>query len=187
MKNLTRTFALLCFLALAAGSAQAQAQVSLGVQGGYNLDAFTDQGAEEGTYHLGAQVRFGLAQTRLVLNPSVDYFFNHIEDANTFQVNGDVIAPLGINNTVFTPYVGLGLAVTRVSFNSDAPIVGDLLESDETDLGLNVLGGATFGTGPVQPFAQARITFGNHLAFVNDDGQAGPGYALMGGVLFRLR
>lgn len=184
MNRLTCLLTLLFFLVLGAG--ETSAQTSLGVQGGYNLDAFTNDGAEEGTYHLGAQARFGLTGIPVIINPSIDYFFNHIDNANVWQFNADVIAPLGVNNAVFTPYAGLGLGVTRVSFQPDTPLLGNLLEHEETDLGLNVIGGATFGTGPVRPFAQARITFGNHMAFVNEDGQPGPGYALMGGVLFRL-
>lgn len=88
------------------------------------------------------------------------------------------------SNAVFTPYAGLGLGVTHVSFDPDAPL--NLLEDEETDYGLNVIGGAAFGAGPVRPFAQARITLGDHMAFLNEDDEGGAGYALMGGLLFRL-
>lgn len=182
----TSLYSLITALVLFVGVPCAHAQFSLGVQGGYNLDAFTEQGAEEGTYFLGGQARLGLVGLPIILNPNADYFFNDLDDTNVLQFNADVLVPLGPKNAVFTPYAGLGLGVTRVSFDPDTPILGNLLESSETDFGVNLIGGATFGLGPVRPFAQACVTFGDHMAFLNEDGEGGPGYALMGGLLFHI-
>lgn len=162
------------------------AQFRLGAQGGYNLDAFNDNGVEEGVLFLGGQAQFGLGSIPLILSPSVDYFFNGIDDVTVFQFNADALLTFGVDNTVFTPYAGAGLAVTRVSLDADVPLLGDLISGEETNYGLNLIGGAMFGEGPVQPFIQARITLGDHLAYINDDGEKGPGYALMAGLLFTV-
>jgi len=179
-------FTFITALVLFAGVQHAHAQFSIGVQGGYNLDAFTDEGVEEGTYFVGGQARLGLAGVPIIINPNADYYFNQIDDATVLQFNADVLVPFGPANAVFTPYAGLGLGVTQVSFDPDTPILGNLLESSETDYGVNLIGGATFGSGPIRPFGQARVTFGDHLAFLNEDGEGGAGYALMGGLLFHI-
>lgn len=186
MKTYRPVVLIATLMMLALGVRDANAQLRLGAQGGYNLDAFTNDGAEEGTYFVGAQARFDLAGLPITINPSADYYFNDLDDTSVLQFNADVLVPFGPSNAVFNPYAGLGLAVTNVSFDPDTPLVGNLLTEEETNLGLNVVGGATLGNGPVQPFAQARITLGNHLAFLNEDGEGGPGYALMGGLLFRI-
>ena len=162
------------------------AQISVGGHGGYNLDAFSENGPDEGAIFLGGQGRFHLSGMPVVLNPGFDYYLEGINDVAVFQFNGDVLFPFGVDNRVFTPYAGVGIAVTRVSFKPDEVILGNLLESEETDVGLNVVGGAEFGSGSARPFVQARITLGKHLAFVNEDGDSGPGYALLAGILFRI-
>lgn len=184
--NTSIPLAALALLLLLTGAREAQAQFSIGARGSYNMDAFTENGAEEGAYSLGAEARLGLAGLPVVINPGFDYYFNQIENANVTQFDANVLVPFGTDNAVFNPYAGLGLGVTRVAFDSDTPVLGNLVEETEMDYGLNVIGGATFGAGAIQPFAQARITFGEHLAFLNEDGEGGPGYALMAGLLFRL-
>lgn len=173
-------------LCLALGTQQAHAQFSLGAHAGYNLDVISEDGAEEGAAFVGGEARFGLGQYPVVINPSASYFLTGLENTSTLEFDLNALYEFGYNNTSFTPYAGVGLGVTRVAFDSDIPLVGNNFEDSETDYGLNLIGGARFGFGQIQPFVQARITFGEHLSFVNDDGQGGSGYALMGGVLFRL-
>ena len=164
----------------------AQAQFSIGAYTGYNLDAPSEDGFEEGALVVGGQARFQLPGVPLILNPAAEYVATGIENASVWQFDANVLYPFGVSNAVFTPYAGLGLGVTRVSFDEDASVLALNRLGDETDYGLNIIGGATFGMGPIQPFAQARITLGEHTAFLNEDGEGGPGYALTGGVLFKL-
>lgn len=181
-----RYIALLTLCLLFQMPSESIAQFRLGIQGGYNLDAFTEDGVEEGAFQLGGQAQFGLANLPLVINPSVDYFFNGIDDVNVLQFNVDALFTFGVDNTLFTPYAGAGLGITRVALKADIPLLGNLVEAEETNYGLNVLGGAIFGEGPVQPYVQARVTIGDHLAFINENGEKGAGYALIAGLLFKV-
>ena len=187
MRTFRTSIAGLALFVLAAFAANdARAQISMGVHGGYNLDAFTDEGAESGAFLAGGEVRFGVSEFPIVIRSGVTFFFDGIDDATAFQANADVLYEVGVDNAVFTPYFGVGLAVTHASLSADFPIVGEVFSAEETDVGASVIGGAAFGMGAVRPFAQARITLGNHLVFVNDDGDGGPGYELAAGLLFRL-
>lgn len=181
---------ILCLL-LAIGLVRAMpadGQISLGARAGYNLDAFSDNGAEEGAFMLGGEARLGLQELPIVLNPGVDYYLNGVDNTSVMQFDANVLYPISHNNVNFVPYVGAGLAVTRVTFDPNTGLIGSLLvdKSSETDVGANVIGGATFGLGAIRPFAQARITIGDHLAFMNRNGDGGPGYSLMGGLLFTI-
>lgn len=182
MKKLRSLFALLFVLTL--GVQEASAQFSLGVRGGYNLDAFTEDGLEEGAFALGGEARFGLGTLPVILNPGAEYTFTGVDDMTVLQFDANVLYPFGFDNSTFTPYVGAGLGVTRVSSNADLGLIE--IEDSETDYGLNIIGGASFGFGSIQPFAQARITLGEHLAYLNEDGEGGTGYAVQAGLLFNL-
>ncbi|MEZ4699318.1 MAG: hypothetical protein R2834_03225 [Rhodothermales bacterium] len=187
MKTLPYMAVIACVLAFT--PQDARAQFSLGFQGGYNVDTFSDEGVGTGAYYLGGQAQFGLSNNRIVLTPSVNYYFTGINDVNALQMNADVLFPFSAGargNAVFTPYAGLGLGITRVMLNVDTPLLGNVIEADRTDYGLNLIGGASFGAGPISPFVQARVTFGDHLAFANDDGEGGPGYMFSAGLLFRV-
>lgn len=176
----------LAIVLLLFGVTDSQAQFRLGIQGGYNLDTFSDQGIADGSYHLGGQARFGLEGLPIIINPNGDYYFSSLDGVDVFQLNADVLIPFGVDNTTFVPYAGAGLGMTRVTYDSDLPIIGDMLDSQETNFGLNLIGGASFGHGPVYPFVQARVTLGNHVAFLNEDGSGGPGYMVTGGLLFNV-
>lgn len=182
MKKLRSLFALLFVLTL--GVQEASAQFGLGVRGGYNLDAFTESGLEEGAFALGGEARFGLGALPVILNPGAEYTFTGLDNVTVLQFDANVLYPFGLNNSTFTPYVGAGLGVTRVSTDTEVGLIQ--IEDSETDFGLNIIGGASFGFGAIQPFAQARITLGEHLAYLNEDGEGGAGYALQAGLLFNL-
>ena len=163
----------------------ADAQVKVGAHTGYNLDAPSEDGVAEGAFVLGGEARFRVGSLPVELNPSASYHLTGLENTSLWQFDANVLYPFGTANAVFTPYAGLGLGVTRISSETNLPVLGEV-SRDETDYGLNLIGGATFGSGAIQPFAQAKVTFGNHAAYPNDDGEGGAGYALTGGVLFRL-
>lgn len=170
---------LLCFQ-------DARAQFVLGVHGGYSLDAFSATGARKGAYMLGGQARLGLEGIPLTVNPSFDYYFNDIQDINTFQFDINALIPLGDHRSSFMPYIGIGLGVTRVTLEGDVALAENLVAQQHTNSGLNLLGGADLGSGPVRMFLQGRYTMGEHLAFVNRELEGGRGFALQGGLLFRV-
>lgn len=189
MKPLTNIRILLLLLTIGLVRAMpADGQISLGARAGYNLDAFSDSGAKEGAFTIGGEARLGLQGLPIVLNPGVDFYLNGVDNTGVMQFDANVLYPISHNNVNFTPYVGAGLAVTRVTFDPNTGLIGNLFgdQTSETDIGANVLGGATFGLGAIRPFVQARITMGDHLAFMNRNGDGGPGYSLMGGLLFTI-
>jgi hypothetical protein len=72
----------------------------------------------------------------------------------------------------FTPWVMGGLNIARWTIVDEGEGVRDLSTSD-TDIGLNLGGGVTFGTGATRPFAGVKFEL---------DG--GDGAVLFGGVSF---
>ena len=152
MKHLSLA-AIAAILLLAVPSAHAQGTIGAGVHGLYDLDLES--------FGIGAQARAGanLGGFSLVINPSLEYFFTDDEEnvsTSAFGANVDLLYQIGDQYvTTFQPYFGAGLGIRRYSVEVDSPL-GDL-DGSETDLGLNLIGGATFGGGPIQPFARATI------------------------------
>jgi hypothetical protein len=127
---------------------------------------------------LGGQARFGvnLEQYAIVLNPSFDYFFlDDIPDASESLVNIslDVLFEFGDEMAAAKPYAGAGLGVNFYSL--DSQIEGGNV--DDTQAGLNLVGGATFNTrGIVRPFAQGTLTISD-----------GSRFTIKGGVVVLMR
>jgi hypothetical protein len=170
---------------LAPGLGDAHAQVALGLHGSYNLDAPSKDGLEKGAFGAGGQARFKVSTLPILINPGVETLFTGIDGARIFQFDANVLYPFEVDNSFFTPYSGLGLAVTRASYDL-ATVPGPVPAEKGTDVGLNLLGGATFGFGTIRPFVQARITLGKHLAYPNEGEKKGAGYAVLGGLLFHI-
>lgn len=158
MKRYLPVFLLLATLAVPVDEANAQFQ--LGIRGGYDLDV--DEAL------IGAEARFGLNNPSfpLIIAPAFDYFFTDDvggRERSFYALDLNLLYPFGINNQTFTPYAGAGLGIG----------LGDLVD---TDLGVNLLGGATFGFGNIRPYVQARLKFGADRDLAS----------LQGGVLFSL-
>ena len=145
MKTFVPIFALVVML-LSAGDAHAQFQ--LGVRGGYDLETEDPL--------LGVEARFGLNNPSfpLIIAPAFDYYFLDSDRVNFYALDLNLLYPFGINNRSFTPYAGAGLGVGFTSVD-----VGRDTESD-TDLGVNLVGGAVFGFSRLRPFIQARLKLG---------------------------
>jgi opacity protein-like surface antigen len=143
---------------------EACAQFQLGVRGGYDLET------EDPV--LGVEARFGLNNPSLplIIAPAFDYYFIDADNVNFYELDVNVLYPFGINNQAFTPYAGAGLGVGFSTVE-----IGDETES-ETDLGVNLVGGAVFGFGGIRPFVQARLKLGGDADLAT----------LHGGVLFTL-
>lgn len=133
--------------------APAPQPVSFGVQASFGTD--TDFG-------IGARVVFGLRSlfptTPLDAHVAFDYFFPDAPagtDVTYWEINGNVAYRIPNVRGSLAPYVGGGLSIAHASVD-----VGVGSASD-TDVGLNLLGGTTFGTrSKVKPFAEARVTLG---------------------------
>ena len=130
----------LLFAALAAfvlaPSASAQASGFMPYLG-YNLD--TENVLIGVGYRVGVPLE---APVVLAAQPTIEYQFE--SDITILQVDANLVAQLSASPAL-APYVGAGLGVL-------------IVESD-TELGLNLLGGAVFNpTGFGQPFVQARYS-----------------------------
>ena len=166
---------LLSFGLLAPGTAEAQTSVKFGPRLGIPVGDVSDIG---GNLYLGADARFDTDALPVVLNPSVDFYFvDEVEgtsvDQSVFAIDLNALYEFGVDNEAFTPYAGGGIAITRFSVDDDGVFPGD---PDETDVGLNVVGGARFPLGSVEPFAQLNAVVGGDIDRLG----------LTGGILFSL-
>jgi opacity protein-like surface antigen len=144
-RTTTTTLLVLLFLAFGIQTATAQIGIRIGPRVGYEIDDLND-------LFVGADVRLDVATLPVIINPTLDYYFVDADNVNLFQLSINALYTFGINNAVFTPYAGAGVGITRVSVDSE---FGD---ASNTDVGLNIVGGAEFGFGNLRPFVQAQLT-----------------------------
>ncbi len=122
--------------------------------------------ADDADVGIGARLVAGVPQYRGVeFAGSFDVFFPD-GDADYWELNGNLIYNFEIPDAgAFRPYAGGGLNIARID-----PPVGD----SDTDLGLNVLGGAKFpNEGPVTPYLELRAEI-----------EGGEQFVITGGILF---
>jgi len=170
-------FALLLFAA--PQQVDAQTSIEVGPRLGIDLGDASDIG---GDFFIGAEGRIGTDALPVIINPSFDYYFVDSPegvDRSLIAIDINALYEFGIDNQAFTPYAGGGIGITRVSVSSegvDVPGFGSLGggSSSSSEVGLNLIGGARFETGSLQPFAQAKINVGSDITLFN----------LMGGLLF---
>ena len=142
-------------LAAALSTPRAEAQFSLIPYLGYNTEL---EGILVG---IGTEFAapFAAGNLDLAIRPSAEYHSVDAEGLSYFQINGDVLARFA-GSEAFAPYAGAGLAVAIVS-QDDIEIGGFTIEGDSnTEIGLNIFGGAEF-PGLVDfgmPFAQIRYS-----------------------------
>lgn len=122
---------------LAAGPAAAD--VDVGVRGGYYTDA------EDG--FLGVDLLMQISDTRWFFNPNLEYVF--VDPGDLATLNLDVHYDLDTDNDDLYIWLGGGPAII---FRDDDRANGD----DETDLGLNLLGGVGWQLESVVPYVQAK-------------------------------
>lgn len=149
-------FALL--LLAAAPQARAQTTVEVGPRAGLEIN-------DPEALVLGGDLRVDAATLPFQVQGTFDYYLDS-SDAYRFTANG--LYEVRYENELFVPYFGPGLSVTRFA--------------DDTDVGLNVVGGAEFevanlGFGAVRPFVQG--------SFVPLGGEVQP-FQVTGGILFEL-
>ena len=153
-------------LAVAGLAAPAQAQVQFGPQ----LDF-----ADDFDFGVGARAQFGIGSlfeteelADLQAAVSFDYFFPDCAgfDCSYLEINGNGLYPFELQDSDFTPYVGAGLNLALFSAEFTDPITGATTSESDTDVGVNLLGGAAFDLGGFDVFAEARIELGGGEQFV---------------------
>ncbi len=147
----TRVIPALALALAIAVPVQSHAQWSLNTHGGYDLDAKE--------FLIGASVEFSIpgaaiSGVPLTFVPGFDYYPG-LDGASFFVMDFDAQYPFEAKGV--TPYIGGGMYVSHVSV--DIPAFGSV---SDTNFGLNLKGGATFGTSSkVRPFGEARLRVGN--------------------------
>lgn len=190
MRPLCSALALL--VALLGTPSTADAQFVAGAHGGYNLDVRPAMGeTSTGAALVGGQLQFRIAPLPIIFNPGVDLYLKGGDEFTALQIDTNLLLPFTLENEWVTPYIGGGLAVTRLSTEttlfspSDAQPQQAVAEST-TDYGINAMAGVLLGVGAVRPFVQLRATLGNHAIYADTDGEPGEAFGISAGVLFRL-
>lgn len=141
-------------------SAEAQTSFKIGPRLGIPVGDVSDAG---GDLFLGADARIETEALPVVINPSIDFYF--MDDFPTgsgsvsqslFTIDINALYEFGVDNEAFTPYAGGGIGITRYSLDADLRNSN----TSDTDIGLNIVGGARFLLGSVEPFAQLNAAFG---------------------------
>ena len=148
------------------GAANVYGQVGLGAQLSW---------ADDTQFGVGARAVVDLARVTNGLEAigSFDYFFPDQPlgaDINYWEINAN-LAYVFQGVPGLAPYLGGGLNFAHASVSVDA--LGIPIGASNTELGLNLLGGARLNLGPVTPFGELRIELGGGEQFV-----------IAGGVLF---
>lgn len=135
---------------------------------------------------LGARATFGLpTAVPLEIITTADYFFPDGMtgiDVSYWEINANLVYLFSIPSSIVAPYAGGGLNFAHASVSTDLSqlgivIPGELpaIEGSQSELGLNLLGGAKFNLGSITPFGELRIELNGGEQFV-----------FSAGALFRL-
>ena len=179
MQKFTASLPLLTIFVFAGlQAAQAQTKIELGPRIGLDIDDVEE-------FFVGVDARFSPASLPVQINLTFDYyfvddvpFFREFVNISLIQIGINALYQFEIEDQGFTPYAGAGLAITRSSVETSFEefAFGDTQFSDtDTEAGLNLIGGTTFGSGSLKPFAQLQLTLGD-AEFVT----------IGGGLLFRV-
>lgn len=119
------------------------------------VDANDISDAFGGSFALGGDVRLQTPALPVQGNGSFDFYF--ADDPYTiWTVDLNAVYPFAIEDQAFMPYAGAGLGITRWS---GAEVGIPEIELSDTDIGLNLVGGAELAMGNgISPFAQAQVT-----------------------------
>lgn len=159
-------------VALGVATEGAAAQLASGAQGGTHRAL---QGGVQGSWgsdtEFGGGVRVVIPLNRLVDHletaASFDFYFGGPDvgaDMSAWEVNFNVVYRFAAPTRSLTPYAGVGFNTTRMRVSTRA--LGVDLRGDETESGVNVLGGVILESGRVRPFAEGRFLAGDQQPFV---------------------
>jgi hypothetical protein len=161
---MTPRFARACIalltLVLVAYAPNARAQIKLGPR--LTIDA-----GDIEALAIGAELRAPFGNVPVQFNGSFDFYLD--DDIDVFAIDGNVVYLFDVRNTTFTPYAGGGLGIANVSLDNGN---GD----GETEVGLNLVGGAEFKASRFTPFVQFQATVGSDL----------DRFGITGGLLFNI-
>lgn len=118
------------------------------------LDVGDISDAYDGTVALGADARYHPASFPVSGSVAFDYYFA-ADNVAVYTVDVNALYPIETDAS-FSPYVGAGIGFTDVSFDT-----GTGVNVGGSETGFNLVGGAEFEVGAVQPFAQAQVTLGD--------------------------
>lgn len=93
-------------------------------------------------------------------------------DVDYWELNANGLFKFPLEGQAFTPWALAGLNIANGSAGVDLGELGSASASD-TEIGLNVGGGVTFGEGPMSPFVGAKFELGG-----------GEGAVIFGGLSF---
>ena len=155
----------LLLLAVVAVPAQAQIALEIGPRVGVNV------GDEVGDTFVGVDARAGVVALPVDLNGSFDYYLGQ-ENTNFWHLHLGALYALEFPGVPAAPYVGAGLGIQRFSIDYENDILEDVGNSE---VGIDLVGGASFDLGVLKPFAQAGISVGGYDV-----------YTLSAGLLFSL-
>jgi len=186
MKRFSFATLFVALLFLAVPSQDAHAQVKIGPRAVLSVGDISDAG---GDFGIGADVRFLAGDLPVTFNGAFDYYFvsdqeipgtNEEIGATIFTIDFNALYMFGVDNQAFTPYAGGGLGITRAS-TDDVEVstgVGTVTQegTSDTEVNLNIIGGAEFPLEQFTPFVQAQFGVGGDVDRFN----------IAGGLLFNL-
>jgi hypothetical protein len=118
-----------------------------------------------------------LAGASLAVNGDASYWITG-DGYSLFVIDGNMLYPISLDSESLSPYVGAGLVISFFSADVDCGSFCDLIDVDgasSTDFGVNLKGGAEFGTNSMKPFGE--------VGFYLKDGST---FYVQGGVRFIL-
>lgn len=144
---------------LGVGDAQAQG-LQLGGQAHWSDDFDFGLGPRVG-------VPIELPAGHLNFNGSFDIFFpDDIDggDVDYWELNGNVVYTFELPESTVEPYAGGGLSLARIE------VTTSLGSGDDTDVGVNLLGGFRFPQEAIVPFVEGKFVLGGGEHFVLSGG-----------------
>ena len=175
MKRLSFATIVVALLFLALPTQDAHAQVKLGPRVVLSVGDISDAG---GDFGIGADIRFLAGDLPVTFNGVFDYYFVDDEfdqGLSIFTIDFNALYMFGIENEAFTPYAGGGLGITRLSADEIQTGTGTF-DPSQTEVNLNIIGGAEFPLDSFTPFVQAQFGVGGDVDRFN----------IAGGLLFNL-
>lgn len=155
------------FAARASDPEPAAAQIQVGLQTSYGTASGLDP-----AFGLGLRTAFGVGfsgggdpgQTAFDALSGVVSLERFFPDCGTvgcthWELNGNVILPLFAARG-FTPYLGAGLGITRLSVDDDIGAIPQE-HDDDTDIGINLLGGVRYLGTALTTFGELRKNVGS--------------------------
>lgn len=143
-----RRLLILCaLLAVVPAAAHAQGRLTNAIGPRVGLSMDPDQ------FVLGGQMDLGELAPDLTLTPNIELGFG--DDITTIQLNADLHYHFLVSGSAWRPYAGGGLGVAYYSFDAPPGFQGD---DSETEIGLNIVGGAIVPTrGGSRFFTELRL------------------------------